>query len=93
MVSRYYGLYQVPLVGSITANRRSINGDSRLCQFSSTCQIADPVVKENRPADDVRDVSRQLRILVKDTAKKLRTAIQHDYAGRASNEIDGHLSK
>ena len=50
------------------------------------------VVKENHPADDVRDVSRQLRILVKDTAKKLRTAIQHDYAGRAGDEIDGHLS-
>ena len=35
-------------------------------------------VKQNQCADGVRDMSRQLRILVKDTAKKLRTAMEHD---------------
>jgi len=50
-------------------------------------------VKTNHRADSVREVSRELRILVKDTAKKLRTAIEHDYAERVGDEVAGPPSK
>ena len=51
------------------------------------------VVKTNYRADDIREVSRQLRILVKDTVKKLRMAMEHEYRPRAGDEIAGPLSK
>jgi len=50
-------------------------------------------VKENHRADEVRQVSHQGRILVKDTAKKLRTARKPDYAEWAGDEVARHLSK
>ena len=50
-------------------------------------------VKKNHPVDDSTEVSRQLRILVKDTAKKLRSAIEYDYRERAGDELAGPLSK
>ena len=50
-------------------------------------------VKKNHRADDVREVSRQLRIFVKNTGKKLRAAMEHDYAERAGDEVAGPPSK
>jgi len=50
-------------------------------------------VKKDHRADDVREVSCQLRILVKDTAKKLRTAMEHDYAEQAGDEVARPPSK
>ena len=50
-------------------------------------------VKKNHRADDVMEVSRQLRILVKDTDKKLRMAMEHDYAERAGEAVAGPPSK
>jgi len=50
-------------------------------------------VKKNHRADDVREVSRQLRILVKNTAKKLQTAMEYDYAERAGHEVAGPPSQ
>jgi len=50
-------------------------------------------VKKNHRADDVLEVSRQLQILVKDTGKKLRTAMEHDYAELAGDEVAGRPSK
>ena len=49
-------------------------------------------VKKNHRGDDFREVSRQLRILVKDMAKKLRTAMEHNYTERACVEVAGPLS-
>jgi len=51
------------------------------------------LVKKNHRADDVREVCHQLRILVKDTAKKLRTVMEHDYAERAGDEVARPASK
>jgi len=50
-------------------------------------------VKKNHRADDVREVSCQLSILVKDTAKKLRTAMEYHYAERAGDEFAGPRGK
>ena len=50
-------------------------------------------LKKNYWADDVREVSRPLRILVKDTAKKLRTAMEYDYAEQANDEVARPPSK
>jgi len=50
-------------------------------------------VKKNHAVDDSTEVSRQLRILVKDTAKQLRTAMEYDYTERAGHELAGPLSK
>jgi len=50
-------------------------------------------VKKGHRADDVREVSRQLRVLVKDTAKKLPTAMEQDYTERAGDEVAGPPSK
>jgi len=50
-------------------------------------------VNKNNRADNVREVSRQLRIVVKDMAKKLWTEIEHDYAERAGDEVAGPRSK
>jgi len=50
-------------------------------------------VKQNHRADEVREVSHQLRILVMDTPKKLRTAMEHDYAEWAGDELAGPPSK
>jgi len=50
-------------------------------------------VKQNHSAEEVKEVSRQLRILVKDTPKKLRMAMEHDYAERAGDEVAGPPSK
>jgi len=50
-------------------------------------------VKKNHGADDVREVSGQLRILVKDTAEKLQTAMEHDYTERAGHEFAEPPSK
>ena len=50
-------------------------------------------VNKNHCTDNVREVSRPLRILVKDTAKKLRTAMEHDYAERAGDEVAGPPSQ
>ena len=46
-------------------------------------------VKLNHSTHDIREVSRQLRILVKDTARKLRTAMEHDYAERTGDVVAG----
>jgi len=51
------------------------------------------LVKKNPDADDVREVNGQLRIWVKDTAKKLQRAMEHDYAEWAGDEVAGPLSK
>jgi len=51
------------------------------------------VVKKNHHADDVREVSHQLRILVKDMPKKVRTAMEHNYEDRAGDEVVGPPSK
>jgi len=49
-------------------------------------------VKKNHCPDDVREVRRPLRIFVKDMAKKLRMAMEHDYTERACVEVAGPLS-
>jgi len=50
-------------------------------------------VKKNHHAEDVREVSRQLRILAMDTAKKLATAMKHDYVEQVGDEVAGPPSK
>jgi len=46
-------------------------------------------VKKDHRADNVREVSHQLAILVNNTGKKLWTAIGLDYADQAGDEVAG----
>ena len=52
-------------------------------------------IKSKYHADDVREIDRQLRILVRDTARKLQTAMEHESAKRRSgdHELIGSASK
>jgi len=75
------------------ANRQSIEVILDFASSLPPVKSQIEFVKKNHHADDVREVSRQLRILVKDTAKKLRTAMEHDYAEWAGDEVAGPPSK
>ena len=52
-------------------------------------------IKNKHNPDDVKEIDRQLRILVKDTARKLQTAIEHESAKRRSgnHEVIGSTTK
>ena len=52
-------------------------------------------IKNKHHADDVKEIDRQLRILVKDTARKLQTAMEHESAKRRPgyHEVIGSTSK
>ena len=52
-------------------------------------------IKNKHRADDVKEIDPQLRILVKDTAWKLQTAMEHESAKRrpGDHEVIGSASK
>lgn len=52
-------------------------------------------IKKKHHSDDVKEVDHQLRTLVKDTARKLQTAIEHEFAKRrhGDHEVMGSASK
>ena len=52
-------------------------------------------IKNMHHADDVKEIDRQLWILVKDTARKLQTAMEHESAKRrhSDHEVLGSASK
>ena len=51
------------------------------------------LIKTKHHSDDVKEVYRQLRMLVRDTARKLQTAIEREKAKHAGdNEVKGPTS-
>ena len=52
-------------------------------------------IKNKHYADDVKEIDRQLKILVKDTARKLQTAMEDESAKRqpGDQEVIGSASK
>ena len=52
-------------------------------------------IKKKDHSDDVKEVDHQLRTLVKDTARKLQTAIEHESAKRrpSDHKVMGSASK
>ena len=52
-------------------------------------------IKNKHHTDDVKEIDRQLRILVKDTARKLQTAMEQESAKRGPDnpEVIGSTSK
>ena len=52
-------------------------------------------IKKKHHSDDVKEVNHQLRTLVKDTARKLQRAMEHESAKRrpGDHEVMGSASK